>query len=186
MANAKNFLLGIAIAIVFMLFSVYGILLVYSQPQFSDFCGEKEFGRPFPLERQELLCEINLELRAREQQCFVDDKTIINREYDEEGCLTDFECSSCNQDFDKEENRWRTNFFVASIIIGILGIAIGAFLFKIEAIGAGLMGGGAFLIFVGSVRAWQDLGDLVRFVILGIALASLIYIGFLINRRRKH
>ena len=190
MAGAKNIVLSIAIAIVFMLFAVYGTALFYPEPQFSDFCEKREIGRPFPLERerQEVPepCEINPEVLAREQQCYTDDKIIISREYDEQGCLIDFECSSCNQDYDAAAEKWRTRAFVASVIIGLIGIAAGALLFKIESIGAGLMGGGALLIFVFSVRVWRDFGDVVRFIILGLALLVLIYIGILINRRRKH
>ena len=188
MLNTKNIVLSLAIAIVFMLFAVYGTALFYPEPQFSDFCEKKEFGRPFPLVREQVPepCEINPEIRTREQQCYTADKTIISRAYDEQGCLIDFECSSCNQDYDAAAEKWRTKAFVTSVILGLIGIVAGALFFKIDAIGSGLMGGGALLIFVFSIRVWRDIGDVVRFVILGLALLVLIYIGTLINRRRKH
>ena len=185
MVSAKNIILSIAIAIVFMLFGVYAINLIYKQPQYNDFCGTGEFypkviRGPVPAET----C-INQTLTDREQQCYANGSTIIKQKFDDRGCVIDFECSGCNKDFDAESKTWRRGTFVAAVIVGVVGLAVGALLFSIEAIGAGLMGGGAFLIFVNAVRAWEELSDGIRVIILALALVALIYIGILINRRRR-
>ena len=43
---------------------------------------------------------------------------------------------------------------------------------------AGLFGGGVLTIIYGTTNYWSELGDLARFIILGIALAVLIYLGY--------
>ena len=182
MASAKNIILSIAIAIVFMLLGVYGVNLIYEEPQYQDFCKETP-AKPFPVRGEPVQCQSNPSLQAREQQCYANGSVAINYEYDENGCAVNFECSSCNKDWEADQKKWQRTAFISAVVIGIIGIVLGAVLFSLESVGAGLMGGGAFLIFVFAVRVWHNLGDIVRFVILLFALAILIYLGYLINRK---
>ena len=69
------------------------------------------------------------------------------------------------------------NVFIISGIIGIIIIIIGAIL-RITSVSAGLFGGGVLTIIYGTTNYWSELGDLARFVILGIALIVLIYLGY--------
>ena len=69
--------------------------------------------------------------------------------------------------------------------MGIIAIAVGALIFNIEAIGAGLMGGGVLSLIYGNIRYWQNLNNWMKVIILAIALVALIYIGILLNRRRR-
>ena len=45
-------------------------------------------------------------------------------------------------------------------------------------VSAGLMGGGVLTILYGVIRYWTDLPDYGRFIILGIILAILIWLGY--------
>ena len=184
MVSAKNIILSIAIAIVFMLLGVYGINLFYEEPQHKDFCGEEGYPKSIPIGRGEP-CEVNTSLEARQQQCYNDGNAVIKQKFDANGCVLDFECSTCNKDFDNAMKKWEKTAFIAAVIFGIIGIAAGAILFSLESVGAGLMGGGALLILGFSMRVWRNLGDIVRFVILLAALIVLIYLGYRINKRKR-
>ncbi len=184
MVSAKNIILSIAIAIVFMLLGVYGINLFYEEPQYQDFCQDK-FARPVPMIKEGFPCTPNSDFASREQQCYNQGNTAINYTYDSNGCPTSFECSTCQKDFDNEMKKWEKTAFISAVIFGIIGIAVGAILFSLESVGAGLMGGGALLILGFSMRVWRNLGDIVRFVILLAALVVLIYLGYRLNKKKR-
>ena len=56
-------------------------------------------------------------------------------------------------------------------------IIIGAVL-NLTSVSAGLFGGGVLTIIYGTMNYWSELADWARFIILGIALAVLIYLGY--------
>lgn len=185
MVSAKNIILSIAIAIVFMLLGVYGINLFYEEPQYQDFCGQEGFPKVAPLAREQRPCQVNVSLDAQMQQCYNDGNAVIKQQYDQFGCLAAFECSTCQKDFDNAMEEWEKKAFISAVVFGIIGIAVGAIWFSLESVGAGLMGGGALLILGFSMRVWRNLGDIVRFVILLAALVVLIYLGYRINKRKR-
>lgn len=183
MASAKNVILIIAIIIIFTLFSVYGIQLFYKEPQYSDYCKESYYSKPRIVSGMD--CPENPELEAIMNDCYDSENAVINQTYDEHGCLMNFDCSTCNKDYEISREKWAKNYFIVAVIVGIIAIVIGALLFSLDVVGGGLMGGGALLIFVSSMRAWTALGDAVRFILLGLALVILIYIAIRINKGHK-
>ena len=98
-------------------------------------------------------------------------------EYDENGCQVAKECTFCQQDYNKARNIYFRNVFIISGIVGIIAIIIGAVL-NIMSVSAGLFGGGVLTIIYGTTNYWSELADWARFIILGIALAVLIYLGY--------
>lgn len=186
MPTAKNVILIIAIIIVFTIFAVYGMNLFLEEPRYEDFCKDQStYQRPVgvsvPIETKQI-CVQSAEFQIKQQECYNNESITINYVYDSNGCPIDFECSNCNKDFEHSRERWSKNYFISSMIIGIAAIILGALIFKLETIGAGLMGGGAVFIFVSAIRSWSDLSDLLRFILLGIILAVLIYTGIIINK----
>ena len=67
--------------------------------------------------------------------------------------------------------------FIISGIVGIIVIVIGAVL-AMTSVSAGLFGGGVLTIIYGTTSYWSELADWARFIILGIALAVLIALGY--------
>ena len=181
MANAKNIILIIAIIIIFTLFSVYGINLFYKEPQYNDYCKEKYYPRT-PDKLSSYSCPETPELYLMMDDCYGSGNVVVYQTYDEHGCLLDFDCSTCNKDYENAREKWAKNYFIISIVAGIIALVVGALLFSLDVVGAGLMGGGALLILVSSMRAWTALGDAVRFILLGFALVILIYIAIRINK----
>lgn len=183
MVSAKNVILIIAIIIIFTLFSVYGIQLFYNEPQYSDYCKESYYPRTAPARTPEsYTCPETPELDAIMEDCYDSGNAVINHTHDKHGCLVDFDCSTCNKGFEDAREKWAKNYFIVAVIVSIIAIVIGALLFSLDVVGGGLMGGGALLILVSSMRAWTALGDVVRFILLGLALVILIYIAIRINK----
>ena len=83
----------------------------------------------------------------------------------------------CSQEFNKVNEKYNRNVFIIATGIGIIALIVGIAL-NIVSVSAGLMGGGILAIIYGTVRYWSDLPDYGRFIILGIALAVLIWIGY--------
>ena len=70
----------------------------------------------------------------------------------------------------------RTNFFIGAPI-GIVVTLLGSFI-RVQAVGGGLMLGGIFTFIEGCFWYWTDLPRVGRFVVLLIAFAVLLWIGY--------
>jgi len=67
--------------------------------------------------------------------------------------------------------------FIVATGIGIIILIVG-FALKMASVSSGLMGGGILAIIYGTIRYWSDLPDFGRFIILGITLIILIWLGY--------
>lgn len=187
----KETILGISIAIIFVFFVAFGIKAFYKEPKYEDFCSRgtlidvvysKGYHESYPYparvkETGENICaKANLEYDKFRKDC-AEKNTDVIYEFDENGCQIAKECTSCNINFDKARNIYFRNVFIISGIVGIIVIMIGAVL-QITSVSAGLFGGGVLTIIYGTTNYWSELADWARFIILGIALAVLIYLGY--------
>ena len=187
----KETILGISIAVIFVFFVVFGIKAFYKEPKYEDFCkigvpidfvsGKGgHYSEPYPARMKEpdqnVCSKSNVEYDKFRKAC-AEKNTDVIYEYDDKGCQVAKECTSCNADFDKSRNIYFRNVFIISGIVGILVIIIGAVL-NLTSVSAGLFGGGVLTIIYGTTNYWSELADWARFIILGIALAVLIYLGY--------
>lgn len=179
----KELILGISIAIIFLLFVIFGIKAFYKEPKYEDFCNATVFyEKPYPY--REPYKEINQSLCNKiEVKNYEFEKDCIGRkgnavyEPDENGCRIAKECSFCNKNYNDVRNVYNRNVFIISGIVGIIVIIVGAVL-QLTSVSAGLFGGGILTIIYGTTSYWSELADWARFIILGIALAVLIYLGY--------
>ena len=185
----KESILGVGIAIIFVLFVGFGIKAFYDEPKYEDFCNrgdlidfvssERMFA-PFPKRFVDDYVDKCASARAEydnfRKSCADKDSDLIF-EFDEDGCQVATECTSCNNNFQDERNIYNRNVFIVSGIIGIIVIIVGAIL-HLTSVSSGLFGGGVLTIIYGTMNYWSELGDIARFIILGIALGVLIYLGY--------
>lgn len=91
----------------------------------------------------------------------------------------------CNSKFEIANENYSKNLFILSIIVGVL-IIVGSVVFiNINSISGGLMLGSLMYLIYGTGSYWRYMNDWIRFVILGVALGILIYIGYWLNRRKN-
>lgn len=187
----KETILGISIAVIFVFFVVFGIKAFYKEPKYENFCkigvpidfvsGKVSYyAEPYPARikepEQNVCAKSNLEYDKFRKACAEKNMDVMYG-YDDKGCQAAKECTSCNVDFNQARNIYFRNVFIISGIVGIIVIIIGAVL-KITSVSAGLFGGGVLTILYGTTNYWSELADWARFIILGIALVVLIYLGY--------
>ncbi|MBI4121272.1 MAG: hypothetical protein HY457_03385 [Parcubacteria group bacterium] len=165
-----------AIVIVLNLFFVFGVQLVYEKPEYTNYCKQEQV-RIIPQAKDECVAVGGQ---------WVDDQFIqkgFPRDYTapaaievvKEGyCDPDF---TCRQEFEDAQSLYQRNSFIVLVVLATLAL-VGSFFLKayeIVSIGFGL--GGILTYIVASMRYWSDMPDYLRVVILGLALAALVYAG---------
>lgn len=180
--NLKKFGLGIAIIIVFNLFINYGIDTFYKSPKYDNFCKPET---------------VRQTIASREKCEGVGGLWSENAYY--KGAMKDGEqiatapvptgqineptgwCDAyfrCQKDFETVNNVYKRNAFVIWVIAGLAAIVVSFFLLAVEAVSTAFVFAGLVSLIVGTIGYWSAMQDYLRFVILGLVLAVLIYIGY--------
>jgi hypothetical protein len=141
----KEVLLGIIIAVVLLMFLVFGSKLVYDSPEYEDYC---DYSR------------INVS---------------ENNGYYQE----------CSEGYDSARENYSKKMFILSLIVGVIVIVGSAVFININSVSGGLMFGSLMFVIYGTGSYWQYMNDWVRFVILGLALGVLIYVGYWLSSRES-
>lgn len=157
--NIKNIILGVIIAVVFLLFSVYGTKLLYKAPNYNDYCNQNKYLTPIPTDKPTYN-----DTYYQQQQTYFQD---------------------CQNNWNKANEAYSKNLFIISLVFSVIIIAIASFLISVDAVSGGLMLGSLMFLIYGTGNYWQYMNDWLRFIILGIALLILIYIGYRLARREK-
>ena len=193
----KETILGVSIAILFVFFVAFGIKAFYKEPKYENFCKpgimvdvtsyDGNYYGPYPArvkDPYDNICTQPMTKYEEFRKNCVENKLDVVYDFDAKGCQVAKECTSCNRDYQTARNIYFRNVFIISGIIGIIVIVIGAIL-NLTSVSAGLFGGGVLTIIYGTVNYWSELADWARFIILGIALVVLIYLGYRLFGRRS-
>jgi len=84
------------------------------------------------------------------------------------------ECEDGNRALRSVYNR---NVFLVLVIAGVASLLVG-FTLGVSSVASGLLFGGILNLFIGVVRFWSDMDEYLRFIILGITLVILIWVGY--------
>jgi uncharacterized membrane protein len=178
--NVKNLLLGIVISVIFVMFFVYGTKLVYEEPKYDDYCNQSYY---YP-GKVSVNCSMNLELQKETNDCY-NQRGIPRYEYDENGCEKSLTCDFCSLEYEEANKNYSKNLFLISLIIGILVISVSVIFIKVSAVSGGLMLGSLFFIIFGTAGYWEFMEDVLRFVILGLALFILIWLAYYLAKNEN-
>ncbi len=179
--NIKEKILAVSIAIVFLLFVIYGIRTFYPEPRMNDFCSGipsfvsvdkcpemQEGAEPVPPAPRPFKGECWCEQDCSNGTCVQTGKCRdANPEY-----------KKCVDEFEKKREGYNKGVFITALIIGVIALVSGSLFISIDSVASGIMGGGTLTLFYGTVRYWGDLGDVERFLLLGLALIVLVWVGF--------
>ncbi|MEK6896536.1 MAG: hypothetical protein AABX12_03720, partial [Nanoarchaeota archaeon] len=182
--NVKNLVLGIGIFIVYLLVLNYGIEAFYPSPQYDEFCRGQQgyYAEPFakPI-RENVNCTVS---PSPQQQdiCIRDGGNLVADTYDANGCALTFKCDMCNKEFNDAQKVHSQSVFIISIIAGIITLIIGYAILTMDPVGSALMASGVGALVYGSIRNWQNLSNIWKFLLLLVALILLIWIAIRINR----
>jgi len=190
--KVKNVILSVAIAIVFAFFVGVGINAFYSEPDWEEYCDIDRYMK-FDYELTKNSCEemegewieysdVRLVPEDRFSCMKVSEskegEIVLNCQYSKEAndgyCDLNFHCE---QSYDAANEKYSKKVFIITLVIGIVAIIVSVLL-QLVSVSAGLMVGGLFLIIYGTMRYWEFSSDFLRFVILGVVLAILIWLGY--------
>jgi len=178
MINIKNIVLGMAIIVLTMFVTIYGINTFYERPEYKDFCGEFKTAE---IINDQDRCE---EIGGQWADYNTGDvrREALNGELLKGFCDRDY---TCRQNYDSAMEKYSKNIFLIALPLGILIIFLGAYLFSLEAVGAGLMGGGVGTLIYGSGGYWRYADDRLKFVLSLVGLVALIFFAYKFNQEKK-
>jgi hypothetical protein len=162
----------IALIVVLNLFFNYAITLVYPSPQFENFCPSRQVEN-MPTTQEECLA-VGGQWNQRISPEAPAAKTPTTAPLTESYCNTTY---SCQNSFNNAENTYNRSVFIVLVILGIASLVIGTLLKTSDAISAGLSLGGVLSLIIASARYWTEAANILKVVILAVALVALIWLG---------
>ena len=158
----KKVLLAIAIALIFALFVGYGIEVFHDAPKLNNYCPEKVY----EIDNEEECINSGARWQSYENN---EVKPVVKGNcQNPQKCYTNYELIFSGHD---------KIVFIVAIIVGILTIVTGIILKK-DAVSVGILSGGILLILYGTLRYWRHANETLKFILLGIVLALLIWIAY--------
>lgn len=85
---------------------------------------------------------------------------------------------TCNKTYNTAHEVYERNVFIVLVIAGFIALGIGLQMNAVLAISSGFVWGGVLSLLIGTIRYWSGMQDYLRFVILGIVLVVLIFLGY--------
>jgi hypothetical protein len=166
--DKKRVLISIAIAVIFALFVGYGIEVFHDAPERNDYCPDDIY----EIDSEEACLEADGKWQTYEKEAYNSElepvPVIKGNCQNPQKCYDNF--SLVNAQHDKI-------VFIVAIIVGILAVVVGIILRK-DAVSTGILSGGILLILYGTLRYWQHADKVLKFVLLGITLALLIWLSY--------
>ena len=174
----KNVVMGIGIIILTIFVVVYGFSTFYSRVEYSDYCPEYKVG----LDYNETICLAEGGVWYPEGIVWGEDGGATRVAKTERCDLGDIR-ETCNKEYREAREKRAKIIFVIAIPLAILIIALGAMLFSLESVGAGLMGGGIGTLIYGAGGYWEYAEDWIRFLSSVIGLVVLIWFAYWWNKK---
>lgn len=183
--NVKNLVLGIGIFIVYLLVLNYGIEAFYPSPQYDSYCTNNIYGYPAIQKIDENVTCSRVPTPQEQSVCFASGGNLVADTFDSEGCTLTYKCDMCNKQFTDDQKVHSQRVFIISIIAGIITLLLGFMILTMEPVGSALMASGVGAMVYGSMRNWQNLSNIWRFVLLLASLILLIWIAIRINQHQS-
>lgn len=168
--NFKNLILGIAIFILTIAVGVYGIITLFGDsPRYEKYC---------PMINNEQEC-----ISFGGKWTGNTDVPIANPipEKAIPGYCDIYEV--CNPKLENAQESYGKKIFFSALPLGIIIIIIGALVFGLESVGAGLMAGGVGIIIYGITGIWRFADNWIKFLLTLIGLIVLIYLAYYFNKK---
>lgn len=159
----------LGIVIVLNLFFNYALSLVYESPRYEAYCPTTQV----------------VTVPDNQERCVAEGgQWTENAYYGKPAPVRETEplgyCNlhyTCGQEFNAASETYNRNVFVMLVFLGALSVFLGNYLKGNDVISNGFALGGVLSFIVASMRYWRAADDLIRVIILAIALAILFWIA---------
>jgi hypothetical protein len=159
----------LGIVIVLNLFFNYSLSLVYERPAYDAYCPQTQVVRS-PDNQDECVAQGG----QWTENAFYGRPVTPGMEEPRGYCDLHY---TCRQEFETANDTYGRNVFVVLVVLGALAVLAGN-LFKHNAVAAsGLSLAGLFAFIIASMRYWGSADNLIRVIILAIALGILFWIA---------
>ena len=164
----------IGIVIVLNMFFNYTLSLVYKTPDYSSFCPQQQVNQV--VNDQNTCVAQGGQWNANFPQVKVGDTIPISQITAPQGyCNLQF---TCGNNYNTAQKTYDRNVFITLVILGALCVALGSFLNSNVLISYAFSLAGVLSFIIASMRYWTSADDLIKVIILAIALAILIWVAF--------
>lgn len=178
MSKIKEIILSLAIMVVLNLFFNYGVFTFYKSPDYEKFC-------PVELTQKSYSDQSECEAvggrwfeGAGEVKYYPNEPRPIAVEpaAGQKGWCDS--TAECRESYESVREVYNRNVFVVLVILGLISLGLGFLAISAAPVANGFLGGGLLSVIIGSIRYWSEMNDYLRFIILGVALAALIWLGY--------
>lgn len=170
--NIKDIVLGIAIIVLTIFVTYYAINTFFPSVNYNDFCGQVNYNTQI---NDNATCTAQGGMWSYIQGPKIDNQSTGYCD------LTYY----CNQQYENMAKSRAEKVFFIALPLGIIIIIAGAFFFGLEAVGAGLMGGGVGTLIYGSGAYWPYTQNWLRFLLSFAGLVLLILFAYFWNKRNS-
>lgn len=162
----------IGIVIVLNLFFNYAISLVYPSPQYEKFCPNEQVISP-PTSKKECVA---IGGQWTENTYPVDGpvKTMPAGQEVKGYCNPNY---TCQKNLETMNKSYQRNVFITLVLLGIASIIVGIFVQITDAVSVAFSLGGVLSLVIASIRYWSEAGNLLKVILLAVALGALIWVG---------
>jgi hypothetical protein len=158
--------LVIGIVIVINMFFNYAISLIYSAPQYDQFCKQEQVIEAITTK------DACLAKGGQWDANYYGKPSIPGETIPAGYCNLQF---TCNNDYNDARITYEKNIFIALVSLGILLVAVSFMLSFNWILSVSASMGGLLSIIIASIRYWSEAGNALRVAILFVALCTLIY-----------
>ena len=171
-AKILKWSLILGIVIVLNLFYNYTLSLVFSAPDYNTFCPQKQVN--LPADSQEKCTAdggawtqypVDLNKSAYQPQTQTSPVGYCDQTY------------SCNLKYQETSRIYDRNVFVSLVVLGVITFVASLFVVSFEILSIALSIGAVLDFVIASMRYWSRADDLIKVLILGVALAVLIWVA---------
>lgn len=167
----KKWALAISILVVLNLFFNYGIYTFYKGPKFENFCRQELNSVNYTTKDS---CESAGGMWNENYPKNVPVDVTVPTKVQTGYCDVYY---TCQKDFTAVSSVYNRNVFIVLVVLGLATLVGGLFIGISAAVSTGFTLGGVLSMIIGSIRYWSDMNDYLRFGLLGVALAVLVWLG---------
>ncbi|MCW1887988.1 MAG: hypothetical protein KIH67_000320 [Candidatus Moranbacteria bacterium] len=152
------------IVILINLFVTYAIQVVYPEPEYDQFCKMDQVNQVY-----------------EDKQTCVDNGGQWNEAMGEGVTKQEAYCNNnftCSQDFDAATSIFSRNVFIVFVVVGLLLLVGSLFIPGSSLITQALSLAGVLALIIGSLSYWSDMNDILRLIVLGVALVTILYFAW--------
>ncbi|MFP4111521.1 MAG: hypothetical protein ACLFPQ_02160 [Candidatus Woesearchaeota archaeon] len=179
--QVKKLSVIITIAILFSVLVFSIAELIVEQPEYGDFCRSSV--KPNYLIDSALSGNCSESLLPEDE--FIadcqDNGGFVRYDYDDKGCVADYECDTCSSEYQAALSNYRMVMFLVSSFLGLLAVIAGLYMKPkndiMEWIYSGFIIGGLASIFIGTVSYFNDMDRLLRPLVMIAEIALVIWVG---------